>query len=506
MGRVVPAAPGLASPMVGGHMPTPTEPSISAEEGLAYNGFAMTFSSPEVRADFDAFMLTRRILVLRASAALALALGCVIAVAIELPGREEAGRIAVVALLLAGGVAGGLAGLLAPPGLRRACGTAAAVMYAWLMGLVTAAYVLCVESGEKPSQAAYGLSTKFLLLVLFLLALLGPAAQVPTLVVAAAETAVAIGLLLDNLRMADATRGDGDGVRAITAAILSTLFLSALLGAWSVALMRGNVTLFSQSKQLRRVHDSQARVRIREEAERQKRDYVAQTLHDVGTPLATFALAIESMKTAGPVDAEHLEILRTCECAIELMTLTRRKAIDYAKYSTGKELRPRLGSTDVRDLVETKCRRIMSGFNSATTVPIRFNVDPGIAKYVVTDGDFLWECLVNYLSNAVKFTNEGEINCNVFKVTPDRLRFEVRDTGIGIPHERKQQLFQPFAQLQKFAAGTGLGLWSVKQKILALQVGESQRKAGAKSQSKSQRQGERAVGEGRRKEPGERAG
>ncbi|CAN0070593.1 unnamed protein product, partial [Phaeothamnion confervicola] len=54
------------------------------------------------------------------------------------------------------------------------------------------------------------------------------------------------------------------------------------------------------------------------------------------------------------------------------------------------------------------------------------------------------------------------------QVTPDRIRFEVRDTGIGIPQERKQQLFQPFAQLQKFAGGTGLGLWSVKQKILAL--------------------------------------
>ena len=53
---------------------------------------------------------------------------------------------------------------------------------------------------------------------------------------------------------------------------------------------------------------------------------------------------------------EHLETLRTCDCAIELMTLTRRKAIDYAKHYSGKELRPRLGSTDVRELVRSVAR------------------------------------------------------------------------------------------------------------------------------------------------------
>ncbi|KAG5192996.1 hypothetical protein JKP88DRAFT_272293 [Tribonema minus] len=233
---------------------------------------------------------------------------------------------------------------------------------------------------------------------------------------------------------------------------------------------------------------------VRDEAERQKMDYVAQTLHDVGTPLATFALAVENLKSSAPMNQEHLEALRTCDCAIELMTLTRRKAIDYAKHYSGelcctveltvrktttpgttaaidcakhysgRELRPRLGSTNVRELVETKCRRIMSGFNSASMVPIAYNVDAGIAKFIVTDGEFVWECLVNYLSNAVKFTNEGAIQCNVYKIRPDCVRFEVRDTGIGIPHARKAQLFKPFSQLQKFAGGTGLGLWSVKKK------------------------------------------
>ena len=210
---------------------------------------------------------------------------------------------------------------------------------------------------------------------------------------------------------------------ATALSVLTSLVITAFVVLSTYFHMNETCKSFVLYKQVQRVKDEQFKVQIREEAERQKMDYVAQTLHDVGTPLATFALAIESLKASTPVSQEHLETLRTCDCAIELMTLTRRKAIDYAKHYSGRELCPRLGSTNVRDLVETKCRRIMSGFNSASMVPIAYNVDASIAKYIVTDGEFLWECLVNYLSNAVKFTNEGQIQCNVFKLTPGRSVF-----------------------------------------------------------------------------------
>ncbi|CAM9885336.1 unnamed protein product, partial [Choristocarpus tenellus] len=48
------------------------------------------------------------------------------------------------------------------------------------------------------------------------------------------------------------------------------------------------------------------------------------------------------------------------------------------------------------------------------------------------------------------------------------IRFEVRDTGIGVSNACKEKLFKPFSQLQSFAGGTGLGLWGVKLKVSAL--------------------------------------
>jgi signal transduction histidine kinase len=249
----------------------------------------------------------------------------------------------------------------------------------------------------------------------------------------------------------------------------AVIVIFCLLLAWLEAL------IVSTHTRLMVWHLQRGRVSLREvsrtaedEAASCKKSFAVQVLHDVGTPLAMFALGVESIKTVSTLGAEHLETLRTLDCAIELMTLTRRKAIDFAQSMSGKPLVMRLGSTDVRDLVECKCRRIMSGFNTSHRVPIYYQVDRDVANYIITDGNVLWECLLNYLSNAVKFTNKGEIQCNVYRVTAATLRFEVRDTGIGIDHGARHRLFIPFVQLHQFGGGLGLGLWSVKQKITAL--------------------------------------
>jgi len=197
-----------------------------------------------------------------------------------------------------------------------------------------------------------------------------------------------------------------------------------------------------------------------------KKQYISQTLHDIGTPLTTLALGQEILEQI-PLPDETKEIILTNKCAIEMMILTRKKALDFAKFDQTGNLVPTISIVDVREILCTKCSRIMTGFNSSPDVILRFWVDENIARSIYSDGDWLWEMLCNLLSNALKFTSEGFVEANV-SISGKSLLFEVRDTGKGVSEEGKARLFQPFSQLQCDAGGTGLGLFSVYCRTKAL--------------------------------------
>jgi anti-sigma regulatory factor (Ser/Thr protein kinase) len=87
--------------------------------------------------------------------------------------------------------------------------------------------------------------------------------------------------------------------------------------------------------------------------------------------------------------------------------------------------------------------------------------DPELPHCVRADETRLRQVLLNLLSNAVQFTDRGEVRLEVRRAGPNRLRFSVSDTGIGIPRDQLDRLFQPFEQistLDRGAHGTGLGL------------------------------------------------
>ncbi len=110
----------------------------------------------------------------------------------------------------------------------------------------------------------------------------------------------------------------------------------------------------------------------------------------------------------------------------------------------------------VRSMVETAVA------NNANTLTVRR--DPAIGR-IMTDEVKLKQCLLNLLSNAAKFTRDGEITLDVSvqETTAGRfVRFEVRDTGIGISPQQLPRLFEPFTQADgsttRQYGGTGLGL------------------------------------------------
>lgn len=248
------------------------------------------------------------------------------------------------------------------------------------------------------------------------------------------------------------------GSPLIMGAVLLAINLTIITVTYN--LMKNNVHLYVIYQKYRTIQTDS----LTEKAEELKRSYIAQTLHDIGTPMNTLTLGLDLLK-GSPLTQEQYEIVETCQCSVEMMSLTRRKAMDYANYRENETLRPMLSRVNVRELLHNKCKRIMSGFNDGGGVDMQFIVHDGVADFIISDSDWLWEMLSNFLSNAKKFTYNGHIITEL-RLTPDRrnVLFEVRDTGIGIPGKKKSALFRPFSQLQRGAGGTGLGLYGVKVK------------------------------------------
>src|SRR5919201_3356560 len=145
--------------------------------------------------------------------------------------------------------------------------------------------------------------------------------------------------------------------------------------------------------------------------------------------------------------------------------------LDFSKIEAGRlelEHRP----FDVRECVESALD-IVAASAAARGLEAACLVDPDVPAAVVGDAPRLRQILVNLLTNAVKFTDEGEV---VLSVAPrdDRLHFPVRDTGIGIPADRMDRLFQSFTQVDASTTrrygGTGLGL-AISKRLTELMGG-----------------------------------
>src|SRR5688500_13972724 len=105
-------------------------------------------------------------------------------------------------------------------------------------------------------------------------------------------------------------------------------------------------------------------------------------------------------------------------------------------------------------------------------------IDDDVPNEIIGDSVRLKQILMNLIGNAIKFTPKGEINLEVRKLkmheNKTQLRFEVRDTGIGIPQEKQQRLFQAFSQVDSSTSrkygGTGLGL-AISKRLVELMGG-----------------------------------
>mmetsp|Transcript_24234 Transcript_24234/g.31656 ORF Transcript_24234/g.31656 Transcript_24234/m.31656 type:complete len:1253 (+) Transcript_24234:428-4186(+) len=234
---------------------------------------------------------------------------------------------------------------------------------------------------------------------------------------------------------------------------------------------------FIRDLQLRRQESKRMEEKLKHQNEvwEAKGRYIAQVAHDIGTPLATFSLAVELLRDLATT-AEMKDIIETAQCAIDLMTVTRKEALDHAKHMEGVDLQPVIKEVELVEVLK-RCSRLMEvkqskskNLSGKSGYQQEFYLDPKLPSVVFSDYDWIWTMVVNFLSNAKKYSNDGQVIITVYEVAERGMfRVEVADNGIGVPADRRQHLFKPFGQLMKCAGGTGLGLHGVYMKATALE-------------------------------------
>ncbi len=214
-----------------------------------------------------------------------------------------------------------------------------------------------------------------------------------------------------------------------------------------------------------------------EAASRAKSEFLANMSHEIRTPL-NGVLGMLQLAETTPLDDEQREYIATALLSGRTLLTLINDILDFSKIEAGYiELRD--APCDVRELL----RSLLRIFHKQALVKglqLRSEIDPALPGLVLLDAGRLRQVLFNLLGNAVKFTEYGSIDvalrCARFEDDDLlKLHFTITDTGIGIPEDHLQTIFNPFTQVDgsftRRFSGTGLGL-SIVKRIVALMGGE----------------------------------
>ncbi len=262
---------------------------------------------------------------------------------------------------------------------------------------------------------------------------------------------------------------DPQGYQRMVIHLTAANVLGYMLYRFSMARER---KLFLQSKRKNHVAELRRMKEQAEAADRAKTAFLANMSHEIRTPMNGVIGALSMLNVDNLTERDRLFVKSARDSAKNLLDVLN-EILDFAKLDAQK-VRLAPAHFDPRDTVVTACE----SFRAAAlqkNIHIRCDVAgvPPDIKSLMADEGKLRQVLLNLVSNAVKFTQQGDVVVSATVRPLDaemaRLTIDVSDTGMGIPDDALSSLFQPFYQVESGSkrsfGGTGLGLAICKQII-----------------------------------------